>query len=419
MGSDRWVLGASAAGALNTINAYRPFATRGRGGVASFAAGWPTSEEPLLTLAAQAAATALAASTGALSTRSGRLAIAIDLASWAGLVGLAVEAQRSRVLLDVALAGALGAHYRNEVPAAVRQEAPLTITELTLPRVGERRRYRSTRDLAYGAHDRWNRADVWRRADLPTNANAPVLLHVHGGAWMIGDKEVQGEILMSEMARRGWVCVTITYRLSPRATWPEHIVDVKRAIAWTRATIAAHGGDPSFIAITGGSAGGHLAALCALTAGERDYQPGFEDADTSVQACVPLYGVYDVADLADSGERDIVVLWERQIMKSPIGTNPKAWEQASPIARVHPDAPPTFVIHGANDSLVPVEQARRFVDRLRSVSTQPVAYAELPRAQHAFEVFRSVRGIHTTRAIARFLDVVHARERQSSAADVR
>ena len=253
--------------------------------------------------------------------------------------------------------------------------------------------------------------DVWRSADLPAHANAPVLLHVHGGAWMMGDKEIQGEILLSEMARRGWVCVTITYRLSPHATWPEHVVDVKRAIAWTRATIAEYGGDPSFIGITGGSAGGHLAALCALTADDPEFQPGFEDADTTVQACVPLYGVYDVADLAGTGRRDIVELWERQVMKAPLTADPTLWERASPIARVHPDAPPIFVVHGANDTLVPVEQARRFVNALRSVSTRPVAYAELPRAQHAFEVFRSVRGIHTTRAIARFLDVVHARAR--------
>jgi len=76
---------------------------------------------------------------------------------------------------------------------------------------------------------------------------------------------------------------------------------------------------------------------------------------------------------------------------------------------VHAGAPPMFVVHGRNDTLVPVEQARRFVEQLGAVSTQPVAYAELPHAQHAFEVLRSVRGIHTTRAIARFLDVIRAR----------
>ena len=66
---------------------------------------------------------------------------------------------------------------------------------------------------------------------------------------------------MGHLAARGWVCVTANYRLSPQATWPDHIVDVKRALAWTKANIAGHGGDPGFVVITGGSAGGHLCAL--------------------------------------------------------------------------------------------------------------------------------------------------------------
>ena len=407
--TDRWLLAASAVGAAATVNAYRPLARRGRGGIAAFAAGWPTSEAPLLAFAGQAMGTAWAASTGALSTRTGRIALAIELASWAGLAGLAIDARRAPTVLDEALSAALGAGYRDDVPEPVRGEARLTVTEQALPRLGQRRRYRTARDIAYAEFGKRNRLDIWRSADLPADARAPVLLHVHGGAWIIGDKEVQGEILLTEMARRGWVGATITYRLSPGATWPEHIVDVKRAIAWTRATIAEHGGDPSFIAITGGSAGGHLAALCALTAGDPEYQPGFEDADTSVQACVPLYGVYDVADLAASGRREIVDLWERLVIKAPLASDPALWERASPIARVHAGAPPMFVVHGRNDTLVPVEQARRFVEQLGAVSTQPVAYAELPHAQHAFEVLRSVRGIHTTRAIARFLDVIRAR----------
>jgi acetyl esterase/lipase len=406
--ADRWLLAGSVLSALNTVNAYRPLGRRGRAGVAAFAAGWPTSEAPFATLAGQATTTALAASLGALRSRTGRVALGVELASWAGLVGLAVAARTAPGTLDAALAEALGPAYRDEVPEAYRGEARLTISEQSLPALGDRRRYRATRNLSYGEH-KPNRLDIWRRADLPADAGAPVLLHVHGGAWVTGDKEVQGEILLSELARRGWVCASMTYRLSPRATWPEHIVDVKRAIAWTRASIAAHGGDPSFIAVTGGSAGGHLSSLAALTPNDPEYQPGFEELDTTVQACVPLYGVYDVADLAGSGRREILELWERSVMKMELTDDPAAFERASPLVRVHPDAPPMFVIHGVNDTLVPVEQARLFVERLRAASHQPVAYAELPLTQHAFEVLRSVRGIHTARAIARFLDVVRAR----------
>ena len=85
-----------------------------------------------------------------------------------------------------------------------------------------------------------------------------MLLQVHGGAWTIGNKDQQGIPLMQHLAAKGWVCVAINYRLAPRDPFPAQIIDVKRAIAWVRENIAEYGGDPDYIAITGGSAGGHL-----------------------------------------------------------------------------------------------------------------------------------------------------------------
>jgi acetyl esterase/lipase len=119
------------------------------------------------------------------------------------------------------------------------------------------------------------------------------MVYIHGGAWIIGEKREQGKPMMYELVARGWVCVAINYRLSPKATWPDHIVDAKRAVAWVKEHIAEYGGDPSFVAVSGGSAGGHLCALLALSAGDPTFQPGFEEADTSVEACVPFYGVMD------------------------------------------------------------------------------------------------------------------------------
>lgn len=83
---------------------------------------------------------------------------------------------------------------------------------------------------------------------------------------------------------------------------------------------------------------------------------------------------------------------------------------------MHEGAPPFFVIHGAHDSLVPVTEARRFVERLRGVSKAPVVYAELPGAQHAFDVFPSIRSAHVTRAAERFADHVYALYRQHTGA---
>jgi acetyl esterase/lipase len=225
---------------------------------------------------------------------------------------------------------------------------------------------------------------------------------------MVGQKEGQAEPLMAHLAERGWVCVTTNYRLSPRATWPDHIVDVKRALAWTKATIAEHGGDPDFVVITGGSAGGHLSSLAALTPHVADFQPGFEDTDTSVAAAVPFYGVYDFVNRHGTSRADMEGFLARRVFKSKPSEDRARWEQASPISHVGPHAPPFFVLHGTNDSLVPAGQARSFVDELRKESNRPTVYAELPGAQHAFEMFPSVRTHATVHAVERFLAVVRS-----------
>jgi len=273
------------------------------------------------------------------------------------------------------------------------------------------------RDIAYAPEDgKRGLLDVHHPADGDVSG-APVLLQVHGGGWSIGSKEQQGIPLMQHLAAKGWVCVAINYRLSPRDAFPAHVVDVKRAIAWIRDNIADYGGDPSYIAITGGSAGGHLTALAALTAGDRSLQPGFEDADTSVQVAVPHYGVYDIAGSTGlrSAEQMRDAFLGPRILQKRWADDPEAFEAASPILRITEDAPDFFVLHGSLDSLVAVEQARLFVEKLRSVSKRSVVYAELPGAQHAFDIFPSIRSAHIVRAIDRYLHWhwnLYRRERQ-------
>jgi acetyl esterase/lipase len=244
-----------------------------------------------------------------------------------------------------------------------------------------------------------------------------VLLQVHGGGWVIGNKDQQAMPLMAHMADRGWVCVSINYRLSPRATWPDHIVDVKRALAWVKANIADHGGDPDFVAITGGSAGGHLASLAALSANEPSWQPGFEEADTSVVAAVPFYGVYDWTNRDGTGMAGMEDFLGKTVLKTRLEDDRETWDRASTMSWVGPDAPPFMVVHGSNDTLVPVEQARAFVAMLRAESKNPVAYAELPGAQHAFELFDSPRTLQTVPAIHRFLEAVRERSSQDPEID--
>ena len=91
------------------------------------------------------------------------------------------------------------------------------------------------------------------------------------------------------------------------------------------------------------------------------------------------------------------------VMRTTWEDAPDVYEAASPILRITPDAPDFFVIHGDLDSLVAVDQARMFVAELRRTSKRSVVYAELPGAQHAFDVFHSIRSTHAVRAVDRYL----------------
>ncbi len=398
-------------GALNTVNGHRPLSRDGRTGVAAFFPSWLTSELPLHTIAWQAASTAWQVRRGALRSPAGWLGLGVSAASWYGLFELWRKSLDAGEVFDEALADGLGDAVRDvEVPPGLLpgvRRRKLLMGPADVPR----RRWVHDPTQSYGEFGRRNELDIWRSPDLQPGSRAPVLLQVHGGAWVIGNKDQQGMPLMERLAGHGWVCVSINYRLSPRAKWPAHIVDVKRALAWIKANIADFGGDPDFVAISGGSAGGHLCSLAALTANEPEFQPGFTEADTSVACAVPFYGVYDFTNRDGTGRADMDDMLTRLVMGVSRADDPRLWDRASSMSWVDHDPPPFMVIHGTNDCLVPVEQARSFVELLRAASDEPVVYAELPGAQHAFDVFASPRSLAAVDAVERFLAVVHARYR--------
>jgi acetyl esterase/lipase len=402
-------LAASVLDAVNTVNGYHPLAEDGVGFLPAWIASTLTEELPLQTIGWQAIAAAAFARRGALRTPSGRLGLAVSAASWVGLAGLYREALRSDTVLEQALVDELGTEYRRRMAPVLAPptETPITLRQAAMPLRRGWRHYRNATNLSYGDAGRRNQLDVWRRDDLAPDAKAPVLLQIPGGAWVTGRKEGQAYPLLAHLAERDWVCVAINYRLSPRATWPDHIVDVKRAIAWVKSNIAEHGGDPDFLAITGGSAGGHLCALAALSINDPQFQPGFENSDTTVHAAVPFYGVYDFTNRDSTGRADLPEFLAKKVMKSELLDDRDRWEAASPVHRVRPDAPPFFIVHGRNDTLVPVKQGRAFAAALSKESANPVVFGELPLAQHAFDTFGSVRTLHTVRAVSRFLAVVY------------
>lgn len=405
-----WVLLAlAAAGVAMTATALLRADRLGWGNMPWFLSGWLTSELALFHIALSAiVAAAFVLASDALRAWPGSLALVLLLVSWAGLLLAQWRARSTGGILEQALRSALGDSYRERIPPArraiLRDSAPLR--ELARPFALRNPDVEWIRNLPYADGHERHVLDVYRPAG--GCANAPVLLQIHGGGWMLGNKHEQALPLIYHLAQRGWVVVTPNYRLSPKARFPDHLVDCKRALAWVRRNITAYGGDPDFVAVTGGSAGGHLTALVALTANDARLQPGFVEVDTSVAAAVPFYGVYDFTDrygLKASG--DAMVRWlEKTVMPCSPSTDPGLWDLASPIAQVRPDAPPFFILHGTHDSLASVDEARHFAERLRAVSVSPVVYAELPGAQHAWDIFRSVRAMESVHAVSRFLEWV-------------
>jgi acetyl esterase/lipase len=380
------------------IGAYRTgsLLLRGSPTVAGFLAGWLSAEFPPHVVTGHALSGVSPLSIGRVAT------------SWA--------AQRADRILTAALQDSFGAQYRDSVCHPI-SDRPERRGGMLHAAAGHRRYAAKTSDIAYGPDTRDNLLDVWRHRDIKVGDRAPVLLQIPGGAWTVNGRRPQGYPLMSRMAELGWVCVSIDYSKSPRKSWPAHIIDVKRALAWVRENIADYGGDPDFVAVTGGSAGGHLASLVALTANDPRLQPGFEDVDTTVQAAAPFYGVYDLTD-AEKMHEMMMPFLELFVMKERYADQPELFELASPISHVHRDAPPFFVLHGESDSVIPTVQARAFCGALRGAGAHTVGYAELPNAHHAFDLFATVRSRLTADAVADFLGVVygqHVRSRSRAA----
>ena len=376
-----------------------------------FLCAWLCGELALLHIIWQVALTAVIAFFGGLSEPLVQTGLWVFAVSWLGMVYLHCQALDTSGRLRPALGKGLGEDYRQNIPPERRQHLSDIISsrDWLRPFHFSRPGVQEHNNIAYGDAGKRNLLDIYQPQE-EREGGFPVLLQVHGGAWIIGEKEQQGKPLMYHMAQRGWICVAINYRLSPKAVFPDHIIDVKKAIAWIRQNISEYGGNPDFIAITGGSAGGHLSSLASLTPNRREWQPGFEDIDTTVQAAVPIYGVYDFLDRNNirSGMSMESLLSDKVMQCAPTEKR-EAWEAASPISHVSDEAPPMFVIQGTHDTLVWVEEARAFVSALQAVSRESVVYAELPGAQHAFEIFHSVRTEQTVNSVADFLEWSHAR----------
>ncbi|MEO3788200.1 alpha/beta hydrolase [Actinocorallia sp. B10E7] len=346
--------------------------------VAGFRLGLAINELPAVAFVWLLASTLLAFAQGDIATAGGWSVFGLAVLTACGLAVIAWRGARTGAAVDRALDRGLGPGWRDAIDprlaAGLRDGIPLG-RALLAPFSVRRHDVEKTADIAYGPAGERNLLDLYRpRSGAPTG---PTLIHLHGGGFTGGRKDHQALPLLYRLAGQGWVCVSANYRLRPEAGFPDHLVDYKKVIAWVREHGREYGADPSQIFAAGTSAGGHMAAMAGLTPGDPRFQPGFEHVDTSVSAVICLNAYYGPLD--DGKE-----------------------VPSSPEACIRRDAPPVFIAHGDSDTLVPVEDVRRFAERLALTSSAPTVYAELPGAQHAFDLFSSPRFETVVNAVEAF-----------------
>jgi acetyl esterase/lipase len=351
----------------------------------SWRLGFLVNELPFVALYWLLASTLLALGQGDLDTRVGWVAFGLAVLATVGLGIVALRGLRAGPAIEDAMREGLGAGWRASLDVALaaglRRRLPL-VSILLGPFFFRRLDVERVANISYGDAGAENLLDVYRHRSRPSGG--PTLVYLHGGGFVRGRKNREARPLLYRLTSQRWVCVSANYRLSPAAAFPDHLVDVKKVIAWVREHGHEYGADPAVVFVAGSSAGGHLAATAALTPNDPAFQPGFEAADTSVTAAICLYGYYG-------------------------HVNTTAGLPSSPVAYVRADAPPFFVAHGDQDTFVPVQGARLFVERLRSSSSTPVVYAELPGAQHSFDLFHSIRFEKVVDAIEAFAGWVRSK----------
>jgi acetyl esterase/lipase len=217
--------------------------------------------------------------------------------------------------------------------------------------------------------------DVDEPSPLPAHL-VPTVVYIHGGGWTGGDSSVASGSLIgqvaSAVAAKGWIFVSVDYRLAPRFQWPAQIDDASCAVRFLRANAAALHVDPRHIGAIGDSAGGQVAALLGLAGRGAGFDVGQNSRRSSaVQAVVDLYGPADLtsSEWKSSGIVEAVAprVFGTTLGPAPPGTPAaRVLAAASPVTYVGPGAPPFLILQGDADTVVPPGQSVELAERLRA-----------------------------------------------------
>ncbi len=269
-------------------------------------------------------------------------------------------------------------------------------------------------DIAYANLSPTQKLDIY----WPEEGNSPfpVIVSIHGGAFMGGDKRDVQIMPMLEGLKHGYCVVGINYRMSSEAKFPTLVYDVKAAIRWIRANAELYLFDPNRIATWGGSAGGYLSLMTGVSAGIpelEDLSLGNPDQPCDVQAVVAWFPPTDFLkmdeQLAESGmglsnefSHNSSNSPESLLLGREITQIPDVVHSANPEMYIHAKVPPFFIQHGTKDNTVPHQQSVHFVEKVRRVCGEEIVSLELiEEARHADPKFETARNI---KKVLGFLD---------------
>ncbi|QDT40472.1 acetyl esterase [Gimesia alba] len=243
------------------------------------------------------------------------------------------------------------------------------------------------KDVSYLGEGRTEKLDLYLPDPKFQKGPYPAVVIIHGGGWHGGDKGARREInIGTNLAKAGYVCASINYRLAKKQSkftdnlkqvWPGHLQDCKTAVRYLRKHADQYQVDAKHIGAIGGSAGGHLVAMLAVTGDDPKLEPNAQYADFSsrIQAVVPMYGAHDLTTLAKS----------RDMLSSFTEAEKELSRQASAVNYITKDDPPFLILHGTKDALVPVEQSELLAVALKEGNI-PTELLIIEGAPHSFHL---------------------------------
>jgi acetyl esterase/lipase len=268
-------------------------------------------------------------------------------------------------------------------------------------------------DLRYADTSARQVLDLYLPDTAPPPNGHPLIVHIHGGAWRVGDKRDSQLNSPHQMVAQGYALAAINYRLSGEAQFPAQIHDVKAAIRWLRGHASAYRLDPQRVAAWGGSAGGHLSALVGTSAGVaalEDLTLGHPTQRSDVQAVVSWFGPTDFLKMdvylrqtgCGTPDHGAPTSPESQLLGAPIAEVPDAVRRANPESWLRPDCPPFLLQHGTRDHLVPYQHSVRLADRIDEVAGPGRARLTLLEgARHGGAAFESAENLAVVSAFLR------------------